>query len=65
MLEIIEHLKVAFRDNFGSAMFLLVVGIIAVAFIGYLFVDYVRTSAMVLRAKRRHRQESQREHRHS
>jgi hypothetical protein len=61
MSELFQQIKMMFRDNFASSMFLLVVGTIAFAFIGYLFVDYVRMTVMILRAKRRHR----REHHHS
>ncbi len=50
-------LRESFRDNFTSAMFLLVVSVIALAFIGYLFIDYVRMMKTVMRNKRRHRED--------
>lgn len=61
MPEIIQYLKVAFRDNFGAMMLLVIAGTIALAFIGYLLIDYIRTVLGILRMKRRQR----REHRHS
>lgn len=45
----------ASRDHFASVMFLTVVGIIALAFIGYLAVDYTRTLILSRKIKRRHR----------
>lgn len=61
MSDILQHLKAIAQANFGSAMFLLVVGTIALAFIGYLLIDYFRTTITMFRNKRRHR----REHHHS
>ena len=65
MSEILHHLKILFRDNFGPTILLLVVGTIALVFIGYLLIDYFRMLIMGLRMKRRHREELRREHRHS
>jgi hypothetical protein len=66
MAEIFQHLKTAFQDNFVSAMFLLVVGTIAFAFIGYLLFDYFRMQWTIFRTKRRHRRDARNHmHRHS
>ena len=65
MSEILQQIKLMFRDNFGPAMLLLGFGTIAFVFIGYLIIDYFRTLVMNWRMKRRHREEWHREHRHS
>lgn len=58
MTETLQQLKMMFRDDFVPAMFLLVVGTIALVFIGYLLIDYVRTLMTISKIKRRHREES-------
>ena len=54
MSTLLQHLKLAVRDNFASAMFLFVVGTIAFVFIGYLFIDWLRTRALTARLRHRH-----------
>jgi hypothetical protein len=66
MSDTLQHLKIVFRDNFGSAMFLLVTGTVAFLFIGYLLIDYFRSLVLNFRMKQRHRHESrERTHHHS
>ena len=65
MSEFLQSVQAMFRDNFGPAIFLVVVGTIAFIFIGYLLFDYFRTALMIFRARRHHREELRREHRHS
>ncbi len=58
MSELFQFLKETFRDNFASAMFLVIVSIIALAFISYLVIDYVRMMKLLMRHKRQHRDRS-------
>jgi len=63
MSALLQVLKESFRDNFASAIFLLVVGVIALAFIGYLVIDYVRMMKIVMHHKRRHPEDHPNENR--
>lgn len=54
MSELLQQLKMASRDHLASAIFLIVVGTVALAFIGYLTVDFFRTLRLNSRIKRRH-----------
>lgn len=48
------------RNNFAPTMFLLVTGVIAVLFIGYLIIDYVKTLILISRRKKMHREDRKR-----
>ena len=52
-----QQIKIAFRDNFGPTMALFIVGTIAFVFIGYLFIDLIRSLVLGFLARRRHRKE--------
>lgn len=57
MIEIFDQVRIEICDNFGASLLLLIAGTVALTFIGYLLIDYVRHTLKIVRIKRRHRLE--------
>ncbi len=47
-----EFFRDNLRNNFAPTMFLLVTGVIAALFIGYLLIDFVKTRMLIARRKK-------------